>query len=77
MDITPAIVHAAKSSRPKPDLPPGAKRPPVKLAAQKKPPGKPGYKTAFVNGKWVLVPVNGGNSDPALRPRVYVTPLEK
>jgi hypothetical protein len=77
MDITPAIVHAVGKSRKQPDLPPGARRPPVKLAAQKKPPGKPGYRTQQINGKWVLVPINGGNSDPALRPRIYVTPLEK
>ena len=77
MDITPAIVHAVNANRKSPDMPPGAKAAQPKLGAGKKPTAKPGYKTARVNGKWVLVPVNGGNADPALRPHIYVTPLDQ
>jgi hypothetical protein len=36
-----------------------------------------GYRTALINGKWVLVPtgLRAGREDPALRPRITVTPI--
>ena len=68
MDITSLIMQqmaAQQQAKMRPD------KPPARMAKQ------PGYATRFVKGKWVLVPVNGGTSDPALVPRVTVKPLRR
>lgn len=68
MDLTSIIAAhlGARAATPSPD------RPPAHMA---KP--QPGYVTRKVNGRWVIVPINGGNTDPALRPRIFVKPLKR
>lgn len=79
MDL-PAIIAqhlAAQAAKPRPDRPPmtagplGPAVPPMQAGPQ------PGYITRKVNGRWVIVPVNGGNKDPRLAPRIFVKPLKR
>ena len=74
MDLTSLIIQqlaAQQAAMPRPDKPPANIR---RATPQPKPPG---YATRLVNGKWVLVPINGGNKDPALVPRITVTPIRR
>ena len=68
MDLTSLIIQQLAAQQ--------AAQPVAQQAAQPHI-GPAGFRTQFVNGRWVLVPTAAGRyADPALAPRVTVTPLK-